>query len=128
MGFLAVPQDALDAADVVGAQVKIVVLTGSIVLEFKVREEIKRLKRGPPDMTPSNSRVQEASRSNNFDETGEKPLKAAIAGEGFEDKKDDVLVLLDNFEVVGDESLGELRSLNSVCFGILLQVTVGTSV
>ena len=45
MGFLAVPQDALDAADVVGAQVKIVVLTGSIVLEFKVREEIKRLKR-----------------------------------------------------------------------------------
>ena len=45
MGFLAVPQDALDAADVVGAQVNIVVLTGSIVLEFKVREEIKRLKR-----------------------------------------------------------------------------------
>ena len=46
MGFLTVPQDALDSADVVGAQVKIVVLTGSIVLEFKVREEIERLKRG----------------------------------------------------------------------------------
>ena len=47
MGFLAVPQDTLDAADVVGAQVKIVVLTGSIVLEFKVGEEIERLMRGP---------------------------------------------------------------------------------
>ena len=82
----------------------------------------------PPGLTPSNSRVQKASRSNDFDETGEKPLKAAIAGEGFEDKEDDVLVLLDSFEVVGDESLGELRSLNSVCFGILLKVTVGTSV
>ena len=45
MGFFAVPPDALDAADVVGTQVKIVVLTGSIVLEFEFREEIERLKR-----------------------------------------------------------------------------------
>ena len=46
---------------------------------------------------PYNRRVQAASRSTDIDKTGETLLKAVIAGEGFEDKGDDVLSLLDNF-------------------------------
>ena len=41
---------------------------------------------------------------------------------GFEDNGDDVLSLLDNFGVDGEEFLGEFRVLNSVYFGILFQV------
>ena len=45
VGFFAVSPNALDAADVVGTQVKIAVLTRSIVLEFQIGEEVERLKR-----------------------------------------------------------------------------------
>ena len=45
MGYLTVAIDALDATDVIGAQAKAVALTGSVVFELEVREEIERLKR-----------------------------------------------------------------------------------
>ena len=45
MGYLAVSINTLDTADVVGTQAKVVVLTGSVVLELEVGEEIERLKR-----------------------------------------------------------------------------------
>ena len=45
MGYFTVSIDTLDAADVVGTQAKVVVLTGSVVLELEVGEEVERLKR-----------------------------------------------------------------------------------
>ena len=45
MGYFTVSIDTLDATDVVGTQAKAVVLTGSVVFELEVREEIERLKR-----------------------------------------------------------------------------------
>ena len=65
--------------------------------------------------------IPAASRSTDVDKTGETLLKSAIAGKGFEDNGDDVLSLLDNFGVDGEESSGEFRVLNPVYFGILLQ-------
>ena len=66
--------------------------------------------------------IPAASRSTDVDKTGETLLKVAIAGKGFEDNGDDVLSLLDNFGIDGEEFLGEFRVLNSVYFGTLLQV------